>query len=120
MSRPFRTRIPATAGTLLRRRVQRLLQGRFDQRVTVVTAGAGFGKTTALANAIAENKLAPKGDDIWLGCEPGDVDPSYFLEGLAAALDLDAAASTSAIVVACSCGARGVRYLVAWSGAGAL
>ncbi len=34
--------------------------------------GPGLGKTTLLAQALAENLLAPRGDDVWLGIEPSD------------------------------------------------
>lgn len=34
--------------------------------------GAGFGKTTLLAQAVAENRLAPRGLDVWLGLEVDD------------------------------------------------
>ena len=43
--------------------------------MTVVVAGAGFGKSSLLAQAVDENALAPRGDDCWLGCGPGDDDP---------------------------------------------
>ena len=73
---------------MLRRRVQRVLHERFDRRVTVVQAGAGFGKTTALGQAVEQNRLLPLGIDVWLGCEPGDEDGSRLLSGLAAAVGL--------------------------------
>jgi LuxR family transcriptional regulator, maltose regulon positive regulatory protein len=38
----------------------------------MVVGGAGLGKTTLLAQAIAENRLAPRGDDVWIGVEPED------------------------------------------------
>ncbi|MEM7287597.1 MAG: BTAD domain-containing putative transcriptional regulator [Actinomycetota bacterium] len=87
-NRPFRTRPPQIDGAVLRRRVQRVLHQRFDQRVTVVQAGAGFGKTTALAQAVDQNRLLPLGIDVWMGCEPGDVDAGHLLSGFAAAVGL--------------------------------
>jgi DNA-binding SARP family transcriptional activator len=33
-----------------------------------------MGKTTLLAQAVAENRLAPRGEDVWIGLEPGDAD----------------------------------------------
>ncbi len=54
--------------------------------MTVVVAGAGFGKSCLLAQAIDENVLAPRGDDCWLGCGPGDDDPLHLADGLATAL----------------------------------
>jgi ATP/maltotriose-dependent transcriptional regulator MalT/DNA-binding SARP family transcriptional activator len=57
--------------------------------VTVIVAGAGFGKSSLLAQAVDENALAPRGDDCWLGCGPGDDDPWHLAAGLAAALGAD-------------------------------
>jgi ATP/maltotriose-dependent transcriptional regulator MalT/DNA-binding SARP family transcriptional activator len=39
-----------------------------------MVAGAGFGKTTALAQAIRANDAAPRGFDVWVSCEAGDED----------------------------------------------
>jgi len=55
----------------------------------VIVAGAGFGKSSLLAQALDENALAPRGDDCWLGCGPGDDDPRRLADGLATALDAD-------------------------------
>jgi len=71
--------------------VQRKLLGRFDTRVMVVRAGAGFGKTTALAQAVEQNRLLRRGIDLWLTCEPGDKDSEYLLGGLARAIGSDEA-----------------------------
>lgn len=54
-----------------------------------MVGGAGFGKSSLLAQAIDENALAPRGDDCWLGCGPGDDDPMHLADGLATALDAD-------------------------------
>ena len=48
----------------------------------VLTAGAGFGKTTLLTQAWEENLLAPRGIDLWLGCIPGDAAESALAAGL--------------------------------------
>ena len=55
---------------LVRVRLVEALAGRFDVPITVVVAGAGFGKTTALAQAIRANDAAPRGIDTWVACEP--------------------------------------------------
>jgi DNA-binding SARP family transcriptional activator len=52
----------------------RSLLGRWDHRVTSLTGGPGLGKTTLLAQAIAENRLSPRGEDMWIGIEPHDAD----------------------------------------------
>jgi ATP/maltotriose-dependent transcriptional regulator MalT len=59
-------------GALFRPRLLRALLGRWEHRVTLLAGGPGFGKTTLLAHAIGENRLAPRGDDVWLGVEPHD------------------------------------------------
>lgn len=91
MARPFRLHPPDLAsGMVLRVGVQAVLAGRFDRRVTAVIGGAGFGKTTALVQAFAENALLPLGTDIWLACEPDDAESEGFVRGLATALGVDA------------------------------
>jgi LuxR family transcriptional regulator, maltose regulon positive regulatory protein len=57
----------------------------------VVVAGAGFGKSALLSQALGENALAPRGDDCWLGCGPGDDDPHRLADGLATALGVEPA-----------------------------
>jgi DNA-binding SARP family transcriptional activator len=60
----------ARCGALLRPRLLLAVQGRWERRVTAVVAGAGFGKTTLLAQAVAESRLARAGVDVSLGLEP--------------------------------------------------
>ena len=68
-------------GSLLRPRLLALLQDRWQRRLTAVVAGAGFGKTTLLSQAVAENRLTPLGRDWrWVdvvggGPERGAVSP---------------------------------------------
>jgi DNA-binding SARP family transcriptional activator len=59
---------------------------RFDLAATVVTAGAGFGKTTLLAQAVRANLAAPRGVDAWVSCQPGDEDPAELAGAIAASL----------------------------------
>jgi DNA-binding SARP family transcriptional activator len=85
--RPFRYRPPDPGvSALLRPRLLAALLRRFEQRVVAVVAPAGFGKTTLLAQAVAENALAPRGVDAWLTCEPADTDRPSLLDGIAGAL----------------------------------
>jgi DNA-binding SARP family transcriptional activator len=75
MARSFRFEPPAPRpGALTRPRLLRVITGRFDHRVTTVVGGPGLGKTTLLAQAVAENRLAPRGEDVWLGLGPTDAD----------------------------------------------
>ncbi|MFD4638654.1 hypothetical protein ACFWN2_15160 [Lentzea sp. NPDC058436] len=50
------------------------LSARWCRPITLVTAGAGFGKTTALAQAVRANLLEPQGVDAWVTCGPGHED----------------------------------------------
>ncbi len=79
---------------MLRPDIQRLLLQRFERRVIVMRAGAGFGKTTALAQAAAQNVIASRGTDVWLTCETGDKDDEYLLAGLSRAFGRDLASVT--------------------------
>jgi ATP/maltotriose-dependent transcriptional regulator MalT/DNA-binding SARP family transcriptional activator len=75
MPRSFRFQPPSPRSlSLTRPRLLRALLGRWEHRVTTVVGGAGLGKTTLLAQVVAENRLAPRGDDVWLGIEPGDAE----------------------------------------------
>jgi len=90
MSRPFRLIPPDTRGRPVTRPVvQQQLRERFNRQVTVVTAGPGFGKTTALVQMLVENRFAPIGVDHWLGCEPGDHNPLNLAAGIAKSLGSD-------------------------------
>jgi LuxR family maltose regulon positive regulatory protein len=86
MPRSFRFEPPEPRpGTLTRPRLLRALLQRWDHRVTAVVGGPGLGKTTLMAQAIAENRLAPRGDDIWLGVEPADTDGETLARDVATA-----------------------------------
>ncbi len=61
---------------LPRFRLVDLLRQRWSRPVTLVVAGPGFGKTTALAQAVRSNLLDPRGIDAWVSCGPGDEDAS--------------------------------------------
>lgn len=83
----FRHEAPNVGDRVLpRERLQEVLKGRFARRLTVVTAGAGFGKTTLLAQVVVANQAEPIGDDVWLRLEPADRDPDHLLGGLARSL----------------------------------
>src|SRR5688572_9091481 len=87
MARSFRFVPPEPRPDLLTRpRLLRQLVRRWQRRVTVLTGGPGLGKTTLLAQALAENRLAPRGDDVWVGVEPRDADAERLSRVVAAAL----------------------------------
>jgi ATP/maltotriose-dependent transcriptional regulator MalT/DNA-binding SARP family transcriptional activator len=90
MPRSFRLLPPEPRPDLLARpRLMRTLLGRWECRVTVLVGGAGLGKTTVLAQALAENRLAPRGDDLWFGLEPQDADADRLARAVDAALTSD-------------------------------
>ncbi len=79
----IRHQAPTPAANLVTRpRLIRLLRRRFEERLTIVTAGAGFGKTTLLAQAVQENRLEQFGQDYWLRAGALDQDPERLLVGL--------------------------------------
>ena len=57
LSRVLRTKLlppPRNARTLTRPRIIETLRSAFDHRLTILQAGAGYGKSTALAEFAAE------------------------------------------------------------------
>src|SRR6185437_16168301 len=71
---------------LPRLRLVRLLEGRWDRAVTLLVAGAGFGKTTVLAQAVRAHQVAPRGFDVWVSCEAAYEDPACFARVLLGAI----------------------------------
>jgi LuxR family transcriptional regulator, maltose regulon positive regulatory protein len=93
----FRTQPPPPAPhAIARLRLLDRMRSRFDRPLTVVVGGAGHGKTTLLAQAMAENVFDPQGTDIWLACSERDRAPEHLLLGLAQALDADTPGGPSA------------------------
>ncbi|HEX6554322.1 MAG TPA: LuxR C-terminal-related transcriptional regulator [Ktedonobacteraceae bacterium] len=74
---------PRPRTQLVRRaRLHKLLQQGMERALTLVSAPAGFGKTTLVANFLAESDTPVA----WLSLEPEDNDPVRFLSYLIAAL----------------------------------
>ena len=69
--------------TVVRPRLTRLLAGTADRPLTVVSAPAGYGKTTALVNAFAD----PHGECAWVSLDARDNDPRRLCAHVLAALD---------------------------------
>jgi DNA-binding SARP family transcriptional activator len=85
----FRFAPPAERARWIERpRLRRLLDRRFTLDLLVVAAPAGYGKTTALSQALAANADGGLGVDLWLQCEPGDDDPEGLSRGLLQAVGL--------------------------------
>jgi len=88
MSRSFRLVPPEPRSDLVvRPRLMRSLLGRWEHRVTSLTGGPGLGKTTLLAQVIAENRMAPRGEDRWVGVEERDADASRLARVVAMAAE---------------------------------
>ena len=92
----FRSEPPSLKGGLVRRpRLLRELAGRFDRRLTIVVAGAGYGKTTLLSQSVDENRMDPNGVDAWLLASERDRTPGHLLGGLSTSLVGDPGAAIS-------------------------
>lgn len=73
-------------GLIERPRLVGRLAERFDRRLTVVVAGAGYGKTTLLSQALRDNALDPRGVDAWVQVGALDRTPAHLLSTLAVAV----------------------------------
>lgn len=79
---------PSVAHGIVRPSVLRLLDGRWNHAVTVVIAGAGFGKSVALGQAMRANQASPRGVEAWLSCRSGCEDPARFAHSVRHAFGL--------------------------------
>jgi DNA-binding SARP family transcriptional activator len=61
-------------------------------------AGAGHGKTTLLVQALTENRLTPRGDDVWLVLDRGDEDAEPLARDLLLALGVESAEPSAAAI----------------------
>jgi ATP/maltotriose-dependent transcriptional regulator MalT/DNA-binding SARP family transcriptional activator len=82
------------AALLPRPRVAALLSASLDRRTTLVVAGAGYGKTTALA------ELAARAESRWVSLRPADAQAESLADLLAAALGEQPLPGRSAIAAA--------------------
>ena len=87
MPSSFRFGPPAPRLDLLTRpRLLRALLARWERQVVAIVGGPGLGKTTLLSQAVAENLLAPRGDDVWIGVEARDAEGDSLGRAVARAL----------------------------------
>jgi LuxR family maltose regulon positive regulatory protein len=93
---------PLTGGreAVLRPRLLDRLRQRFAVPLTVVTAPAGYGKTTVLAQALEDNRMTPRGVDHWLSCGADDGAASSLAAGLCRAIGAPAPADPGGAVEA--------------------
>lgn len=85
--RPIRPAAPpALPDELARPDLVAALARRWAVPVTAVVAGAGFGKTTLLAQALRADAAAPPGIDAWLTCDTGHRAADELVRAIAAAV----------------------------------
>ncbi|BAL91119.1 putative SARP-family transcriptional regulator [Actinoplanes missouriensis 431] len=84
----------AISGEILRTRLIDRLAARWDVPVTTVVAGPGFGKSTALAQAMRRHAADPRGVEAWVTCEPGDEDARRLATAVCRAFGVPAPAVT--------------------------
>src|SRR5262249_46059298 len=80
-----------------RPRLVELMAARWSRRVVVVVAGPGFGKSVLLAQAAAENGLAPRGVDVMVRCTDADAAPGHLVRRIADAIGVRAATDLSPV-----------------------
>lgn len=87
--------VPASSRPLLiRPRLLTVIQQRWQMKVLAISAGPGFGKTTLLAQAFAENALDPRGIDVWFACRRDHIDASSLARAMVRAVaDIDTVAN---------------------------
>ena len=73
---------------IVRPRLVELMAARWSRRLVVVVAGPGFGKSVLLAQAAAENDLAPRGVDVMVRCTDADAAPGHLVRRIAEAIGL--------------------------------
>jgi hypothetical protein len=80
--------IPLTRSTLVTRpRLLDMLNEGLNRKLTLISAPAGFGKTTLLSEWLATSRASARlGLAAWLSLDEGDNDPARFLAYLVAAL----------------------------------
>ena len=76
---------PNVSHAVVRSAVLDLLEARWDHPVTTVVAGAGFGKSVALGQALRANRARPRGVEGWVTCRAGCETPARFAAAVEAA-----------------------------------
>ena len=76
---------PNVAHAIVRSAVLDRLEARWDRTVTTVVAGAGFGKSVALGQAMRANRARPRGIEGWASCRAGCESPERLAASVEAA-----------------------------------
>jgi LuxR family transcriptional regulator, maltose regulon positive regulatory protein len=85
---------------LVRERLLETVRSRFEHRLVAIVAGAGFGKSTLIRQAIEQNAEEPRGIDAWIECTADDVHVASFTARLGALLEVDGALPTDPVMAA--------------------
>ena len=76
---------PTVAHAIVRSSVLDRLEARWDRTVTTVVAGAGFGKSVAIGQAMRANRARPRGIEGWVSCRAGCESPERLAASVEAA-----------------------------------
>jgi LuxR family transcriptional regulator, maltose regulon positive regulatory protein len=76
---------PSVAHAIVRSAVLDRLEARWDRTVTTVVAGAGFGKSIAIGQAMRANRARPRGVEGWASCRSGCESPERLAASVEAA-----------------------------------
>ncbi|HRW36699.1 MAG TPA: BTAD domain-containing putative transcriptional regulator [Aquihabitans sp.] len=90
---------PRTTPAVTRDRLLPLLRERFDRRIIAIAAGAGFGKSTLLAQAVAENAIEHLGVDALVRVDERDRAAERLCRRIGEALDAPTALDDPADLV---------------------
>jgi DNA-binding SARP family transcriptional activator len=86
---------PNVSHAIVRAAVLERLAGRWDRTVTTVVAGAGFGKSVAIGQALRANRAEPRGVEGWVSCRAGCETAERFAAAAAAAVGAPAGGAGS-------------------------
>ncbi|MFK7919715.1 MAG: BTAD domain-containing putative transcriptional regulator [Ilumatobacter sp.] len=71
---------------VVRSRLIERLDDRWNCRLTLIEAPGGFGKSTAIAQAVRDNDEDPSGVDVFVRCRPGRAEVEHIATGLLGAM----------------------------------
>lgn len=97
---PGAARTAGTVAALERPRLTDRLVQRFDVRLLVLQAGPGFGKSTAIRQALARNLAEPRGLDVVIECSADDVHLVEFSDRFAVLLGIEGVRSSDPVTAA--------------------
>ena len=88
---------PDVAHAIVRSTVLDRLEHRWDRAITTVVAGAGFGKSVAVGQAMRANRAHPRGIEAWVSCRTGCESPGRLANAVEVAFGVRASRPGSPI-----------------------